>query len=51
MRRALRKEMPALTAVYGILPADLDQMTVAEIGEYFVQMSRFRPSTWPQSRR
>lgn len=46
MRRALRKELPALTAVYGLRPADIEQMSVAEIGEYFVQMRRFRPSTW-----
>lgn len=46
MRRELRKDLPALTAVYGIQPADVENMTMAEISEYFMQMKRFVPSTW-----
>lgn len=34
MRRALRKSLPALTRLFGILPHHLDDMTVAEVNVY-----------------
>lgn len=38
MRRALLKELPALTQFYGLRPADIDRMTIREISEYQTQM-------------
>lgn len=34
MRRALLKEMPALTKFYGLPPAAWDDMTLREVSEY-----------------
>lgn len=40
MRRALLKELPALTKFYGLRPQDIDQMTYREVSEYRAQWQR-----------
>lgn len=37
MRRALLRQMPALTRFYGILPRDLESFTMDELNEYLRQ--------------
>ncbi len=37
MRRALLRQMPALTRFYGILPRDLESFTIDELNEYLRQ--------------
>jgi hypothetical protein len=38
MRRALLKQLPALTHFYGLRPEDIERMTEREITEYVVHM-------------
>lgn len=40
MRRALLKQLPALTRFYGLTPADIDLMTLREVTEYLVQKNK-----------
>lgn len=51
MRRALLRQMPALTRFYGLLPSDIDRMTVREISEYQVQMDRAMAEAEAEQRR
>lgn len=37
MRRALLRQLPALTAFYGLTPADIDHMSLREVTEYVAQ--------------
>lgn len=41
MRRALLKQLPAITRFYGLKPWDLPEFTVDELNEYLRQMEDF----------
>lgn len=41
MRRALLRQMPAITRFYGVKPWELDQFTFDELNEYIRQMSEY----------
>lgn len=44
MRRALLRELPALTRFYGLKPWDMDRMTLREVVEYRTQYREYQAS-------
>lgn len=51
MRRALLHQLPALSHHYGLKPADLDEMTFAEVEEYVRQLVDYQRRTREQQRK
>lgn len=51
MRRALLRQLPALTRFYGLRPQDFDDMTVREISEYVTQMEQAEQEAEAERRR
>jgi len=47
VRQALRKSLPTLAHVYGLTPADVDDLTARELLEFVDQLPRFTEQREP----